>query len=367
MAHANLTELELSALRPDIVNLSDGHARQLPGKATHARLRDVFERGLTRRPDAYFEAEHEFLTALSRHTGQSYGPRSTVVTYASSVAMGVVAIYLRRSGRRVGVIRPAFDNIPGILRSMDVPLVPVPERYLAPEPDLDRLDALSLGALVVVVPNNPTGRRPDPAAMQRLLDWAAARDVHLVVDLAFRWFDDSGRGDLVRAAEARGADLLTIDDTGKVLSLSDLKAGVLTATNRLVGPIRAVHTEYVLNVSELGLRLLTAMLARGGDDEVERARQLVLRNRNCLSTSLAGLVKDDGELPGMSVAWLRVPDHRDRVVAGCRARGVEILPGDRFDWAGRPAGTHVRVALLRDPDYFARGAEVVAGVLHELL
>jgi aspartate/methionine/tyrosine aminotransferase len=367
MAHPNLTELELSALHPGVVNLSDGHARQVPGDATRARLREILDSVLARRPDAYVEAEHEFLTALTRHTGQAYPPGTTFVTYASSVAMGVVATHLRRSGRRVGVIRPAFDNIPGILRSMGVPLVPVPERYLAPEPDLDHLDTLRLGALVVVVPNNPTGLRPDPSGLHRLLDWAAARDVQLVVDLAFRWFDDSGRGDLVRAAEARGADLLTIDDTGKVLSLSDLKAGVVGATSRLAGPIRDVHTEYVLNVSELGLRLLTAMLGPGPDDEVERARRLVQRNRRCLSTLLGGVVKDDGDLPGMSVAWLRVPEHRDTVVARCRDRGVAILPGDRFDWAGRPPVTHVRLALLREPDYFARGAEVVAGVLRELL
>jgi aspartate/methionine/tyrosine aminotransferase len=375
MRTSSLTELELPALRPEVLNLSDGHARQSVGAGTRARLREIVEAALSDPPADYFDAERRFLDDLSRHTGQSYPARRTFVTYASSVAMGVVSTHLKRSRRRVGLICPAFDNLAGILASMDVPLTPVPEHRLAPEPDLDHLESLGVDALVLVLPNNPTGACAPRAAVCRLMDWAAARGVLLVVDLAFRWFDDTARWDLRREAEARGADLVSIDDTGKVLSLSDLKAGVLSTTHRLAEPIGAIHRQYVLNVSELGLRLLAAMLAPGHpDDEVSRARRLVRENRayldDLLAAALAGSAGDprlDPPRPGMSVAWLRVPRNRDLVTKECHRRGVEILAGDHFHWATDvPAETHVRLALLRDAPYFARAADVVADVLARL-
>ena len=375
MRTSSLTELELPALRPEVLNLSDGHARQSVGAGTRARLRDVVDAALSDPPADYFGAERRFLHDLSWHTGQGYPAGRTFVTYASSVAMGVVSTHLKRSRHRVGLICPAFDNLAGILTSLDVPLTPVPEHRLAPEPDLEHLDSLGIDALVLVLPNNPTGACPSRAAMCRLLDWAAARGVLLVVDLAFRWFDDAARWDLRAEAEARGADLVSIDDTGKVLSLSDLKAGVVSTTGRLAEPIGAIHRQYVLNVSELGLRMLGAMLAPGDPDgEVPRARRLVRQNRAYLDEVLTadlGGPGDDPRLPerrpGMSVEWLRVPRNRDLVTKECHRRGVAILAGDHFHWASDvPAETHVRLALLRDAPYFARAADVVADVLARL-
>ena len=368
----NLTELELRALLPGVINLADGHAHQTLAPATQELIRNIVDMTVSGEPGDYFTAERQFLDDLAWHTGQYYPQGGALVTYASSVAMGMVATHLRRLGRPVGVVCPTFDNIPGILRTQDIEPVPVDERDLAPVPEIPRLDRLGLGALIVVAPNNPTGVCPTREGLGDLMTWAAARGVLLVLDTAFRWCDDTMRWDLVRAADDRGADLISIDDTGKALAFSDMKAAVIGASRRLAAPMRAIHTQYVLNVSEMGLRVISAMLNPSSpDNEIARARRLVAVNRALLDAGIAALDGPDPRMPArndaLSVEWLALPGRRDRVLAACRARGVEVLAGDHFLWAdGFPGrGTYVRLALMRDPDQFAQGADVVLAALSE--
>ncbi|GAB2603899.1 hypothetical protein Aab01nite_47660 [Paractinoplanes abujensis] len=368
MTARNLTELELRALDPRVINLSDGHAHQTLSAESQAGIRTAVERALAgTRPD-YPEAERQFLRALTHHTGQEYPDGRTFVTYASSVAMSAVASHLRRMDRPVGVVCPTFDNIPGLLRTLDIKPIPIDERDLTPTVDLARLDLNGLGALVLVAPNNPTGRCPTRASLEELIGWAAARDVLLVVDTAFRWCDDTMRWDLVRAAEEQGADLITIDDTGKALAFADVKAAVIGVTRRLSEPIRAIHTQYLLNVSELGLRALTVMLDPSRpDNELERARKIILKNRAYFDNAIEAQVGSIGQdprrrdrNPALSVEWLRLPTGRDTLLEECRARQLEVLNGDQFFWAGESleTGTFVRLALMRDPAYFARGIDL---------
>jgi alanine-alpha-ketoisovalerate/valine-pyruvate aminotransferase len=205
------------------------------------------------------------------------------------------------------------------------------------------------------------------------MEWAAARHVLLVLDTAFRLFDYTMQWDVIAMADHLGADVIAIDDTGKVLAFSDVKAAVVVPSKRLVAAVRDIHTQYVLNVSEMGLRILSAMMDPTlPDNEVTRARELVNVNRGYLDAGiLARLawVRGDPRMRDrndcLSVEWLSLPGRRDRIVQRCRARGVELLAGDHFFWSGEVPGrgTYVRLALMRDPAYFARGADVVLEAL----
>ena len=193
-----ITELERGALLSHVINLSDGHARQSLGEESKTRVQEVFYSFLSgaARSD-YFAAERKFLDNLTAHNGQVYTPGKYVVTYASSIAMSMVAALVKRERRRVGVVCPTFDNIPGLLDVIEVAVVPVPEEWLSPACDFERLDSLGIDAIVVVTPNNPTGTCLARATVCDLMDWAARRHVQVIIDLAFRWFEPAMRWDLI--------------------------------------------------------------------------------------------------------------------------------------------------------------------------
>jgi aspartate/methionine/tyrosine aminotransferase len=370
-----ITELERGALLSHVINLSDGHARQSLGEESKTRVKEVFDSFLSGavRSD-YFAAERKFLDNLTAHNGQVYTPGKYVVTYASSIAMTMVAALVKRERRRVGVVCPTFDNIPGLLDVIEVPVVPVPEEWLTPACDFERLDSLGIDAIVVVTPNNPTGTCLARATVCDLMDWASRRHVQVIIDLAFRWFEPAMRWDLIAEADARGADVITIDDTGKILSLSDLKVGVLSASRSLNQRIQAIHDQYVLNVSELTLCLLTAMMDPDREfNEIARALHIIGSNRCFLEhaidayneTAFASIPRPSS--PTMSVQWLRLPGRQERIIEQCRTRGLEILPGRNFYWSTDGGGErHVRLAMMRDPSYFASGVDILVDSLNRL-
>lgn len=373
MSVVTITELERGALVSDVINLSDGHARQSLGRETKSKVQKIFHSfvSATARPD-YFAAEREFLGSLRAHSGQDYLPGHYAITYASSVAMGMVAAHVKRERRRVGVVCPTFDNIPGLLEVAEVPVVPVPEEWLAPAGDFDRLDALSIGAIVLVTPNNPTGAYLPRTVMCDLMDWAVSRDVQVIIDLAFRWFEPAMKWDIVAEADARGADVITIDDTGKILSLSDLKVGVLSFSKSMRQRLLRIHDQYVLNVSELTLRLLTAMMEPDREsNEIARAASIIRANRAYLDQAIhAYNAKASSAITRpprstMSVEWLRLPGGQSQILGDCRARGLEILPGRNFYWSMDGRGEHhIRLAMMRDPSYFASGVDILIHALN---
>ncbi|MCX4744612.1 aminotransferase class I/II-fold pyridoxal phosphate-dependent enzyme [Kitasatospora sp. NBC_01287] len=366
----NLTEYELQAQSSQL-DLADGHANHSLHHGTRTALGRTFARSFEEpRHGQVKRVERRFLDALGHHTGQEYHPARAHIVYSASVATDIVAKHLALTGRRTGVIAPTFDNIPALVTMAGVEVVPVHERSLLPEPDLDRLDALGLAALVVVLPNNPTGTGMAPNAARRLLRWAGERDVLVVFDASFRLLDPSSCWDVLALAERCAADAAVIDDTGKALPLQDTKASVLTVTSGLAPAVSEIVSQYLLNVSCLDLRLLTTVLTPSQHcDEVLRARDIARSNRGTLRDALraAGLAAllpagapDDGST--INVEWLHVGPAQQRILEHCRAAGLQILPGQPFFWstgAGeRPTGW-VRVALLRDPADVRRGVAIL--------
>jgi aspartate/methionine/tyrosine aminotransferase len=127
-----------------------------------------------------------------------------------------------------------------------------------------------------------------------------------------------------------------------------------------------VCSEILLNVSSMDLLLLTKILEDEHDNEVERARSLVVDNRVRLLSALSSLnlpqrVMPRDVLDTMSVEWLFLGPRRDDIVEACARRGLHVLPGDRFHWeSGDGAGRqHIRLALSRDPQYFERGVKIL--------
>jgi aspartate/methionine/tyrosine aminotransferase len=368
----NLTEIQRRAIISGMVNLSDAHAKQSLQPASSRALVDAFSAHVGSRSDSRRDLAEFFTAGLSRHTGQPYRPASTHLVYSASIALSVAAQLLRRRACRiVGVITPTVDSVP--VHFSNVGLLPtgIPERTLMPECDFDHLEALKLDALVVVTPNNPTGVRLSRTALTQLILWSARCKVVLILDMSFRMLDPQARWDIIDAADGSGADVIVVDDTGKTVSLAGMKLAIISGTKKLRAEVSRVCSDVLLAVPEIDLLLLATVLqTTGPDSEVHRAQDLIrsnaaylarqLRNVGCLTPSVA-------DAPGSfqpSVAWISVGPARDQIVEACRARLLEVTPGDLFHWdTGRADGKgahQIRVALLRDAGYFALGADLLA-------
>jgi hypothetical protein len=108
----------------------------------------------------------------------------------------------------------------------------------------------------------------------------------------------------------------------------------------------------------------------GKSNEVSRAIRIVGRNREYLDSRIdsyndyATVPLAHPPSPAMSVQWLRLPSENTQILVACRARGLEILPGDNFYWSPSCGDSrYVRLALMRDPSYFARGLDILVDVL----
>lgn len=366
-ASQNLTQVQSSASGLPF-DLCDGHARHTLFESTRDALREAAAETFANDCPDIESVEWEFLECLAGRSRQPYRAHPSFVCYSASIAIDISAKYLALTRRRTGVIVPAIDVVSCVLRRDGVETVAVPEARLMPAPDVDYLDSLHLDALFVVTPNNPTGTGLEHAELLKLFQWAAERGVVLVLDLSFRLLDDRVQGDLLGTADAMGTPLITIDDTGKVLSLFGAKAGVLASTPGLGGELGLLHSEILLGVSHLDLRLIATALdkSRSLQDEVGAARELVRANRSYLRGVLSGVdplalsTVDTGSC--MSVEWVRVGDRQPEIVRACWETGLAVLPGDDFYWAGETGegAEHVRLALLRDPEYFRHAADLFA-------
>lgn len=367
-APQNLTQIQYRTSRLAF-DLCDGHARHALDEATKEALREIAAATLRASRPTIEGVERTFLATLAARSGQPYHAYPSHICYSASVAIDISAKYLALTRCRTGVILPTIDVVPTLLARNGVETVPVPEGRLMPAADTDFLDSLQLDALFLVTPNNPTGSGLEHAELLRLFHWAAEKDVVLVLDLSFRLLDGGVHGDLLGTADAMGAQLITVDDTGKVLSLFGAKTGVLASTLSLGRALGQLHSELLLGVSNLDLRFLTALLkpARPAPDEISTARELARTNRSYLHGALSAVDPLGAPSAGrpdsrMSVEWVRVGDRQPAIVRACWDSGLGILPGDGFYWAGdagEGAG-YIRLALLRDPEYFRQSADIFA-------
>jgi aspartate/methionine/tyrosine aminotransferase len=370
MTTANLTHIERQALHSPI-NLADGHARQSLHPATMGALVERFS-GLMSAPVDVTEIEGRFLDALTARSGVPYNRPRTWISYSASIAIDIVAKLLTRRGLRVGLITPTFDNLSALIERNGTELVAIPEEWLTPSVDFDRLSMLGLSALFVVQPNNPTGTSWSRATWEAVCTWAAQNNIVLVGDMSFRLFDVEMCWNQLELAERTGASLILIEDTGKIIPLHDTKVGVVTCTRDLELELREIHEAVLLNVSSIDLALITVVLGdpTSAIDEIQRARDLVRANKQLVSAFADQHDLSILSIGGLSVEWIDIGPMKSQIVNACVDRGLIVLPGEYFHWdelKDNRGVNRVRLALMRDEGVLRDGLAMFSDALTTLL
>ncbi|MFI0968193.1 aminotransferase class I/II-fold pyridoxal phosphate-dependent enzyme [Streptomyces sp. NPDC021080] len=368
----NLTQYEHLGIECEF-NLADGHAHQFQDPAQQLivrQLSSVFAES-ERRP--LRDLEKEFQSCFYGLAGQSAaaGRRRTLLCQSASQSIDLVAAFLGARGKEVGLLRPCFDNLPGILRRRGALLRPVAESDLTGPGPERLLGEGGPGALFLTLPNNPTGFMPTEPEFARLVQRCAMTGTLLVIDWTFRFHAACERWDQYEVLDNSGVSYLCVEDTGKTWPTLDMKCSILATSEDLFDPLYELHNDLLLNISPFVLLLITRYLEDSAERGLEATvRRPVRENRAALRHALQGTVLEPVEPNAtISVEWVRIssPALSALDVVGLLAdAGVGILPGDHFHWDDTATGSrYVRFALARDPALFAAacaraGAALVA-------
>jgi aspartate/methionine/tyrosine aminotransferase len=369
-----LTEWQWLALSATF-NLSDAHARDSLTPDEHAvisRASDLFEEASETRQselevglaEAMFGAAFEPVDLLESEV-------SVLLHYSASVSIELALKAVAASGRtRIAIIDPCFDSIPQLAQRLGLQVSPVHEADL-----LDAARATEgVEALFVVMPNNPTGWLPERVEFANLAEECARRDVQLIVDCSFRFFDPRlDTWSLYEVLETYPSlDYCVIEDTGKTWPLRDLKLGLTVAQEggRIAQNLREVTDELLLNVSPFLLVLLRDVVSlssdRGSLTPLAVRRQLVAENRRELEEAASDWDFECVRNSQIGAAWLRSSGGEDttHLAAILSDNGVSVLPGGPFMWSDRAAGADwLRLALTRDRNYFSSAVYKLGAVL----
>ena len=365
----SLTSLEAEALSSpeQELNLTDGHPRgqltasqRVIASTIPAMFDEAFER-----PFADIErcAHTAFYGCMGQFTAP-IGTGRTLSTYSSTIALDIVARVLAERVKEVAVLHPTFDNIADLFRARGLRQRPISEQQVDTgswHPPAE------VGAVVVVTPNNPTGWILRRESLRRLAADCARSGQVLVMDSSFRGQDPRAHYDTYQVLEESGVEWAVVEDTGKLWSVSELKAGFLSwSTGSTLRFVRAFD-EVMLSVSAVILLLIAKMAAdakAGGFDEVRSGLEA---NRGLLAKILADTPMELAD-PDSRISVARVtlpddgPDAHD-IYGALVQRGIHTLPCSRFYWA-RPADgdRQLRLSLSRP----AATVELAARALAEI-
>jgi aspartate/methionine/tyrosine aminotransferase len=371
----SLTRLEVRALGHSH-NLADGHARHHLSAFEQTVIDRLPEIYRAAEVQGYRDLENGFLRAFFKVAGQRWSEEfgRAHLHYASSVAIAAVAALVARLSTPTGLIHPTFDSIPSLLVRAGVKLIPVDETVLS-DPVATLRSTPRLGALFVVVPNNPTGATLDAEALSLIAEHCRRSRTLLVLDLTYRFFGNLHRWDQYQILRDSGVNYIVIEDTGKTWPTQELKVGLLVCGGAVTDELSVITEELLLSASPFTLVLLSELLSQGietaastGVPYEPHAVSLVRENRHILRKALESVpleVVNYGSQ--VSVEWLRL-HHRWSSLdyySWLLDRGVAVLPGGRFFWADDRVGDEfVRVALARPRVVFGEAVSaLVSGTL----
>jgi aspartate/methionine/tyrosine aminotransferase len=371
-AWRTLTEWEILAISGPY-NIADGHARGWLTSAHHdlmRNLRKIYESSVYT-DQALIESQ--FANTFFRLTGQSEALNlevSPIFGYSSSVCIDMAGALLFSLGKtNIGVVIPTFDNITALLQRRGLHLVPVPEDQIF-NVTSDRLVVKGVDALFLVTPNNPTGRELSKEQLNQIATICESKGIPLLLDVSFRVFSDVAPWDLYSILhDHTSLEWITIEDTGKVWGLSELKAGFSLCSSSIRAELETLHNELRLNVSPFTLKLLETLMRQdldGGPGHLSQLFSVIEQNKRRLVQTVKSLpyLEVVSNAKRSSVEWLRITcDDYDtnEICEALLKAGVVVLPGGPFFWNSPEEGRkYLRIALLRDVRYFARAIDLFA-------
>jgi aspartate/methionine/tyrosine aminotransferase len=371
----NLTGYEIDSL-PQAYNLTDGHV---------FRRWSATEEAVIDRSAHFFknnsrlgqhEIERLYIQDFLLLARQTWNERDLghLMCFTASMALEIVANYLRLNGLSLTLIEPCFDNLADTFQRHHIPMRPFGDCLLEADEDVfqDALSGIRSDAVCLVTPNNPTGNTLTEGNLRRLVRFCKEQRKLLILDACFRaYLPRHMIYDQYQLVLDAGIDAVVIEDTGKTWPTCEIKAPFFAVTRArgLFDRIYGIYTDFLLHVSPVGIQLMHEFVRLSQQDEMASVHEVVRVNRETLYESIAGTFLTPCEKPFASVSWL----HIDHGLSGQELKrilgnhGVFVLPGHHFFWHDRRRGDpFIRVALTRDAEVFREAARLLGDVCRKV-
>ena len=386
-----LTEQEIEAARRATFDLGPGYPQiALPGYLRSVYLdRSLDEIALANPPewtparqaavDAGLEAAVRDLLMLPAASYDSVSPAfsgSVALDRALVAALAMSGDDGRRPTTHVVTTTPSIDIMPLFLGERSQVVTRYARSRAGDPAALDRdavlrrvaeVRATRDAGLVVLLtsPENPTGAVWRPADLKAIGDACFEAGGVLVVDHTFLTAGVHGRADVecVWQAFGSGQDWIAIWDTGKTFGLNGDKLGFLVSgSDRTTDAVRRSLSVMQYDVSRRQKVLFAELFRRSARlDYVGHLNAVCHRNlaiaSTMASTMAASTVLRIHRPRAGSLLLLELPPGADDERTRCRLlrQGIGVVAGSVFFHAEPRPRTLLRVALARDPDYFADG------------
>jgi aspartate/methionine/tyrosine aminotransferase len=358
--YSKLTDYELDALAKPY-NLADGHARYTFGSLneTQDRLSHLLSQGQEQEL-----AEAQFFKSFFALSRQHSVQASQRVLYnpSASISIEIVANYLRLHSLSVALIEPVFDNLADIIKRHHIRLEPLHEELLSKYGLEEWLKTIDTDAIFLVIPNNPTGHVFSETDFSTIVDFCVHANKLLILDFSFRFFaPDLLTWDQYALLEQSNVRYIAIEDTGKTWPTFELKVSPLLTDSHTYRSICSIYRDIFICHSPLALAFVESYV----QDSYQRGLSETIwsiseGNRTVLRKALTNTVFKVAGQTNTSVEWLSIEHAMSDIelVNRLQTYGLYVLPGRNFFWTHSQENSRfIRIALMRDPQHFARGIE----------
>lgn len=356
-------------------NLADAHTRYSPSEIEKSKVID-------RLSNIYYEAVETPQDVIDRRAFEAYmalGGQTTAVqghaflpTYSASVSMEIATIALSKRARVAALTHPTFDNIADILRRHQISITPLGEPSTAPplRESIVKLNQAGADAIVLVSPNNPTGRVIQSEELYDIGSLCAKASMTLILDSCFRLYDDRAVYDHYDVLSQTGAEYVIIEDTGKIWPTQDIKLSYLVPSSSILPDLLDAYDDLILNVSPFTSNLVYYFSTLYRDRHQHSFMPIINENRLYLRASLpdriASFPYPESRI-SVDVLEMGTSERATAALELLRAEGVNVLSARAFYWnSPSQGGSQLRVALARDPAYFATAVQILANALQRL-
>lgn len=360
-----LTHFERKAFS-SMLNLADGHVRRKPTSAEATvmnNLQSIYEKSLTIDPvklESILVENH--LTVCGQVKPKETTP---LVFFSGSEALGVIGQALAVDCKTAAVVEPTFDNIPHLIYAAGVNVTPFSEDLMNSPAELENI-IKKFHALVLTLPNNPSGITVSRETLSEIAKLCALRNTALVIDASFRAYGTDQFDYYEVLTSTQNLDWMVLEDSGKLWAANDLKAGILMCSTRFFPKASELFHDLILSISPFVLMLLGELAKQAGKQAVGEIIEHIQVNRRLVREGLAehSLFEVDTTPSQLSVERLFYddkvyPDQRV-LLEQLASKGLALTGSEGYYWAGSKHKPFVRLALARDKSSVEHAVSVLS-------